>query len=152
ILKQKILTAARGVLDKLRQTTAAADVAALKERLVALTKAELLTAGAHAAGPRNAAAPREKLPGLPDKMKTQVQELLGFDALTVPAGTPLNLYFNLNAGALPYAIKAQLKYRRDPRKLAETLLRLSDCPDLVEDRGHTYGAQLNDNDKKDLIE
>ena len=29
---------------------------------------------------------------------------------------------------------------------------LSDCPDLVEDRGHTYGADLSEQDKKDLIE
>ena len=32
------------------------------------------------------------------------------------------------------------------------LLKLSECPDLVEDHGHEYGADLNDDDKKALIE
>ena len=36
-------------------------------------------------------------------------------------------------------------------QLAEALLQLSDCPDLVEDSGHLYGADLTDAQKKDLI-
>jgi hypothetical protein len=29
---------------------------------------------------------------------------------------------------------------------------MSDCPDLVEDSGHTYGMGLTDDEKKALIE
>jgi hypothetical protein len=43
---------------------------------------------------------------------------------------------------LPYALKATCCHKDDPRGLAEELLRLSDCPDLIENRGHTYGADL----------
>jgi hypothetical protein len=37
-------------------------------------------------------------------------------------------------------------------ELAPALLAVSKCPDLVEDRGHTFGANLPDDDKRDLIE
>jgi hypothetical protein len=70
----------------------------------------------------------------------------------IPPGTPVNLYANLNASAIPYAVLAHIRYRDDPRALAEALLRLSDCPDLVEDSGHTYGSELSDKEKTDLIE
>ncbi len=72
--------------------------------------------------------------------------------LTIPKGTPLNLFLNLRADKLPYALSASLKYKDQPRKLAEELLKLSDCPDLVENKGHTYGSDLSAKDKKDLIE
>ena len=43
-----------------------------------------------------------------------------------------------------------------PQQLAKDgmneLLKLSEYPDLVEDHGHEYGADLNDDDKKALIE
>jgi hypothetical protein len=71
--------------------------------------------------------------------------------LKVPAGTPVNLYANLNSGAVIYAALAYVRHRDDPRALAEALLQLSDCPDLVEDSGHLYGTELTDEQKKDLI-
>lgn len=70
----------------------------------------------------------------------------------IPKGTPVNLYANINLASLPAVIAAHLKYPKGSRPLAEELLRLSACPDLVEDRGHLYGADLADKDKKDLIE
>ena len=72
--------------------------------------------------------------------------------LTIPAGTPVNLYANLSQAAMANAVVAHVRYRDDPRALAEALLRMSDCPDLVEDKGHTYGSELLDEDKEALIE
>ncbi len=71
--------------------------------------------------------------------------------LKIPAGTPVNLYANLNSSALMYAALAHVRHRDDPRALAEALLQLSDCPDLVEDAGHLFGTDLTDQEKKDLI-
>jgi hypothetical protein len=71
--------------------------------------------------------------------------------LKIPAGTPVNLYANLSTNALVYATLAHVEHRHNPRGLAEALLRLSDCPDLVEDAGHVYGADLTDAQKRDLI-
>jgi hypothetical protein len=50
-----------------------------------------------------------------------------------------------------YAALAHVRYRADPRALARALLELSDCPDLVEDKGHLYGTQLTDGEKRALI-
>jgi mono/diheme cytochrome c family protein len=72
--------------------------------------------------------------------------------LKIPAGTPVNLYANLGPGAVAHVTVAHVRYRGDPRGLAEALLQLSDCPDLVEDSGHEYGWHLGDAEKKDLIE
>ena len=70
----------------------------------------------------------------------------------IPKGTPLNLILNLNVGKAPYALKAYLTYRNDPATLAKALLELSDCPDLVENKGHSYGSELSADDKRALIE
>ncbi len=70
----------------------------------------------------------------------------------IPKGTPVNLFMNLNIARVPYALKMYIKYKRDPATLAAELLRLSDCPDLVENRGHTFGSQLSPDDKRALIE
>jgi hypothetical protein len=34
----------------------------------------------------------------------------------------------------------------------EKLLEVNMCPDFIEDRGHTYGRELSDDDKRALIE
>jgi hypothetical protein len=34
----------------------------------------------------------------------------------------------------------------------EKLLEVNMCPDFIEDRGHTYGRELGDEDKRALIE
>lgn len=82
-----------------------------------------------------------------DRLDQQLREAA---ILKVPAGTPVNLYANLNSSALVYAALAHVRHRDDPRALAEALLQLSDCPDLVEDSGHLYGTDLSDEQKKDL--
>ena len=38
------------------------------------------------------------------------------------------------------------------RKTQEKLVEVSMCPDFIEDRGHTYGRSLSDQDKQALIE
>jgi hypothetical protein len=72
--------------------------------------------------------------------------------LQVPKGMPVNLYANLNTSATMYAALAYARHHDDIRTLAEIMLQLSDCPDLVEDGGHTYGSDLSDTEKGDLIE
>lgn len=153
-VKARALAAAADRLKKVRDEIKPGELAALKEQLVELAKDKLLNVVADAAGPGHAAALQSALAGLHMRFSVAAEKLLAGqeDLLKVPAGTPLNLYFNLGAGALPFAIKAHLLYRNDPRKLAEALLNLSDCPDLVEDKGHTYGKDLSPRDKRDLIE
>ena len=50
-----------------------------------------------------------------------------------------------------HAALAHVRFRGDARALAKALLDLSDCPDLVEDSGHSYGTELTAAQKKDLI-
>lgn len=57
---------------------------------------------------------------------------------TIPQGTPLNLVLNQSISSAPYAVQTLLVNKDDKRKLAEELLRLSDCPDIVEDHGHNF--------------
>ena len=66
----------------------------------------------------------------------------------IPKGTPLNLLLNLDEGKLPYVFTLLLKSGNNPRTLAEELLKRSECPDLVENRGHTFGSDLDQDDKK----
>lgn len=93
----------------------------------------------------------------------------------IPKGTPVNLLANINnelsadpkrltqlAGLLIKAkgalgrIKAE-GLRGDQstevlKGLVPDLLEVSKCPDFVVDRGHEFGSQLNDADKRALIE
>jgi hypothetical protein len=130
----------------------AEDLSAVTQTLVGLAKEALLEKVAAAAGPDHAAALKARLGGLAERVRTEAKDLLALATLKVPKGTPVNLYFNLGASAIPYALKAHIKYRNDSRRLTEALLQLSECPDLVEDRGHTFGAELTDPEKRDLIE
>jgi hypothetical protein len=89
----------------------------------------------------------------------------------IPKGTPINLLANLNANLKPAeAIKLTLKVKRVLHEikernlddnaardlmrteLAPELLKHSKSPDFIEDRGHYFGTQLPDDDKKALIE
>lgn len=89
----------------------------------------------------------------------------------IPAGTPVNLLANIDPDtdhkqlvALCLKIKkvlAQIKLQRLDStatkelmraELAPALLAVSKCPDLIEDHGHTFGANLTDDDKRALIE
>jgi mono/diheme cytochrome c family protein len=84
-----------------------------------------------------------------DRLDRQLRQA---SLLTVPKGTPVNLYANLGPGKLPYALLAHVRHRDDRQALARALLQMSTCPDFVEDGGHTYGADLSDKEKADLIE
>jgi hypothetical protein len=99
-------------------------------------------------------------------------DLPGLDTglIWVPAGTPINLVMNLH----PKDVKAVLNAYVDgvlqgqPRskfaelrpknhvvatkKMLKKLLEVNMCPDFVEDRGHTHGHLLSDEDKRALIE
>jgi hypothetical protein len=95
---------------------------------------------------------------------------LELDLINVPKGTPVNLIMNLHAkdvktvlqayvdGVLqgrPRAKFANLRTRNHAlgqQRLMEKLLEVSMCPDFIEDRGHTYGRELSDEDKRALIE
>jgi hypothetical protein len=89
----------------------------------------------------------------------------------IPKGTPINLLANIDPQSDPaqlaelaLTIRSVLVTVRDQqmdpeatrllmkRELAPKLFHLSKCPDLVEDRGHLYGAKLTDEDKRALIE
>jgi hypothetical protein len=84
-----------------------------------------------------------------DRLDRDVRELA---MLKVPRGTPINLYANLGPQAMAQAALAHIRYRHDPRALAQALLTMSECPDLVEDSGHIYGCDLTTKQKEDLIE
>ena len=91
----------------------------------------------------------------------------------IPAGTPIGLLASLDVNdptrhaelrsLVPALIKAfaKIKTRRlDEReasellkmKIAPRLLKLSKCPDFVLNRGHEFGSELSDADKRALIE
>jgi hypothetical protein len=92
----------------------------------------------------------------------------------IPAGTPVDLIANadldlsdqdnaidrvkLIAKVQADLIQIKLKHL-DPtasqavlKNLVPDLLKISKCPDFVEDRGHYFGTKLPDNDKRALIE
>ena len=85
----------------------------------------------------------------------------------IPKGTPINLIANLEpdfghadtfikiAGKL-IKIDAQRLSREaatlELRKLVPDLIAANNCPDFVEDKGHYFGTDLPDSDKRALIE
>ncbi len=69
-----------------------------------------------------------------------------FIRVTIPANTPINLLANLHIDDFPKAMAAFEKGD------VGAILALSQCPDLIEDKGHTYGSALSDADKLALIE
>ncbi len=90
--------------------------------------------------------------------------------LLLPKGTPVNLVMNLNPRYFPKLIEAYIKgvLNGEPREkfksfidrrrsagmkaMMDEMLKLNTCPDFIEDRGHTFGSDLSDEDKKALIE
>lgn len=89
----------------------------------------------------------------------------------IPAGTPVNLLANLNTNLSHLELASLLiKVKRAlleikvkgltgeaakevlKRDVAPALLKASNCPDLITDRGHTFGSDLPDADKRALIE
>ena len=106
---------------------------------------------------------------LPDYLRP----LLDKDELRIgpiPKGTPINLLANIHAAGdrgdfvkLLLKIKnALLRIKLEKmnqeqstallKTLVPDLLKVSKCPDFQVDRGHTFGSQLADNDKRALIE
>jgi hypothetical protein len=95
--------------------------------------------------------------------------------IRVPAGTPVDLLANINIFKavqapeiiaeldhlvsnpglllrLVQALENNGQYDSELKKLVPELLRLSQSPDLIEDHGHTFGANLPDDQKRALIE
>lgn len=89
----------------------------------------------------------------------------------IPEGTPINLLANIDPDAAPKdLVKLCLKIKkvlleikvknlnsaeakalmRD--ELGDQLMKVSKCPDFVEDRGHEFGSELPDGAKRALIE
>lgn len=81
----------------------------------------------------------------------------------IPKNAPVNLLANADleldsiakarqlARLLIHA-KTVMKAKGDMKQLAPDLLALSACPDFIEDRGHYFGTDLPDADKRALIE
>lgn len=88
----------------------------------------------------------------------------------IPKGTPINLLANINLEADPKDLvrvierltdsllrikKGKLNEQQSTELLSELvpdLLKVSKCPDFILNRGHTYGSELADEDKRALIE
>ncbi|MBA3582635.1 MAG: hypothetical protein H0W44_09315 [Gammaproteobacteria bacterium] len=92
----------------------------------------------------------------------------------IPKGTPVNLLASIDLNLkdqekLKTTIQTLIKVKKGLKKihkenltgdaatevlkeLVDPLLAISKCPDFVTDRGHYYGAELADTDKKALIE
>jgi hypothetical protein len=89
----------------------------------------------------------------------------------IPVGTPINLLGNVDPDAAPAKLVelflkmnevfAQIKLQHldqdattalMAKDLGPALLAVSKCPDFVEDRGHTFGSALADDDKHALVE
>lgn len=75
----------------------------------------------------------------------------------VPAGTPIKLFANINTADLN-TLERQgwftkfLNWLLGRHKVDALLLQKNLAPDFVEDHGHTFGAQLQDAEKRALIE
>ena len=112
---------------------------------------------------------------LPDLLKQALAHEIDPDGYFrighIPAGTPVNLLANVNpemplGELVPLLVKVkhaliEIKVKgltgdaaKDilKREVAPALLKASNCPDLIEDRGHPFGSSLPDADKLALIE
>ncbi len=107
-------------------------------------------------------------PGLIKHYKNM--EDLDLKPILLPKGTPVNLVMNVSATHAPALFAAYIEgvLAGEPRTkfkgivanrraagmkaLQEKLLEVNTCPDFIEDRGHTFGAEMPDEDKKALIE
>ena len=116
-----------------------------------------------------------KLPDVFPMLKQLLPEFadlpdMDVDLLRMPAGTPINLLMNVHAkdikavlqtyvdGVLQGAPRekfAELQTKNHDaalQRMMEKLVEVNMCPDFIEDRGHTYGSKLSDDDKQALIE
>ena len=100
-----------------------------------------------------------------------LQKLAGSDGYIkvghIPKGTPINLIANLEPdfGRPDVFLKIAEKLVKidmqglsseaaagELRKLVPALIAINKCPDFIEDKGHYFGTDLPDNDKRALIE
>ena len=116
-----------------------------------------------------------KLPdffGILRKEMPEFAELQGLelDLVNIPKGTPVNLIMNLHVKDVKAVLQAYVDgvLQGEPRtkfaelrtknhalgqqKLMAKLVAVSMSPDFIEDRGHTYGRELGDDDKRAIIE
>ena len=85
----------------------------------------------------------------------------------IPKGTPVNLLANLEpdfrnmdvfVGIVGKLIKINAEKlsseaaAAELRKLVPELLAANKCPDFIEDKGHNFGTDLSDSDKRSLVE
>jgi hypothetical protein len=85
----------------------------------------------------------------------------------VPKGTPVNLIANLepdfhHVDVFVKVLEKLIKIKAEKfsseaaaeelRKLVPELIAANKCPDFIEDKGHYFGTDLPDNDKRALIE
>lgn len=70
----------------------------------------------------------------------------------IPAGTPVDLITRVDPTRLPRLVRNRVVLNLlSDRALFRGFLRNNVAPDFVLDRGHTFGAQLSDDDKRALI-
>jgi cytochrome c peroxidase len=129
------------------------DLGAFKQELgLILTDFDGIVQKLHAPKTASQLVMAKKLRELVAKKLDRLDDFADAKYFTIPQGTPINLYANLDVASITPAFLAHLRHRDDPRALITELLRLSRCPDLVEDKGHTFGNDLSDDDKWALIE
>ena len=70
----------------------------------------------------------------------------------IPAGTPVDLIARVDPTRLPEIVRNRVILNLlSDETLFRGFLRNNVAPDFVLDRGHTFGAQLKDDDKRALI-
>ena len=114
------------------------------------------------------------LPDLFPMLKNLLPELAAYDfdpaLLRVPKGTPINLLTNINPRDVKSVLQAYIdgvldgqpkdqfnklrtiNHAKGQAAMLSRMLEVSMCPDFIEDKGHYYGHQLSDEDKRALIE
>jgi hypothetical protein len=73
--------------------------------------------------------------------------------IRVPAGTPVDLIARVDPREVPAIVQNRLVLNiLSDRTLFRGLIRRNQAPDFVLDRGHLFGTELPDADKRALIE
>src|SRR5262245_23474457 len=116
-----------------------------------------------------------KLPDLFPMLKELLPEFadlpgLDVDLLRIPKGTPINQLMNVHPKDIKAVLQAyvdgvlqgapreqfaELRLKNHDAALQQMLAKLLEvnmCPDFIEDRGHTFGSDLSEDDKRALIE
>ena len=97
----------------------------------------------------------EKRDGIDGIFRTTVDSkpiLPGRNWLEVPAGTPTVLLANMNWRTLDVEALKLKFVGKSFEEMIPDLIEHNIIPDFIPDKGHTYGAELPDEDKRALIE